>query len=413
MIGPRNKYAIDLIGETKLPTFSTGNVDVNELSQYIASSILVHSFDGWNFISRSFDALFAGDAATAIHMAYYSELRGAMSILASEGIGVFNRKHLFFDHGNVGIVFTQNSANKALTTHLAAKELMDEWASLANKKQVVFDCIQVNNRSLTEWITASGHSTTSGYASSLLGEWLRLWSIDLKLDVDQQLRNETSYRPHYSIPSPHIKERLNEVMDIWINLEPGDGSYYQSLDTHLLRLSLESLFKMSTGRTHRHRTFTGFIDSIFNNLGESKEQILYEFLFRRTSPHDNFLLAEAKKDALDPSVNFTNPMPLICRAIILQRFATGIAKIIYTKSKVNFANLKFWWQDAAFKYGLISENPSDLTPIDLYSDVADSIKEIQENATPVLNIKEINGSIIGDVCNLKQFQRICFWGMGL
>lgn len=408
LIGPRNKYAIDLNAETKNPLFATGSptINSNQLSQYIASSILVHCFDGWNFIARAFDALLAGDNATAIHMAYYAELRGAMSILASEGIGVFNRKHLYFDSGNAGNVF-------GLTTHAAAKQLMDEWASLPIKKQIVFECIQVNNRNLAEWISASGHSAGIGYPASILKDWLNLWSIDLKLDIDQGLRNETSYRPHFTIPDPQISDRVKELIEIWEKLEPSNGNGYFSLDMHLLRLTLENIFRLDTGLRLRHHRYRIFIDDIFFYLGESKEQYLYDFLFRRKDASDHILLAEARKDSKDPSVNFENPMSMICRAILLHRFAAGIAKIMLAKSDVNPDNLQNWWQSAALKYGLIREIDIDIKPTELYLDVSDSILNIRNFSSPLTNVREVNEGIISDLTNLKQFQRICFWGIGL
>jgi len=413
LLGPHNVYMHDLVNKTRNSSFSPGAINVNHISQYIASSILVHCFDGWNFISRSLDSLLAGDNATSIHMAYYSELRCAMSILASEGIGVFNLKHLFFDSTNSERVFSRNTSNRNLTTHLAAKELMDEWASLPNKKKLIFDSIQVNSRTLEAWITASGHTTSGGYASSLLGDWLKLWSVDLKLDIDQNLRNETSYRPHFVIPQVNINARLDEIIEIWKGLEPSESNSFPSLDMHILRLTLEQLFKMSTGRTYRHSSYIPFINRIFDDLGETRDQELYEFIFRRREPLDHFLLREAKRDSSNAAINFLNPMPMICRAILLQRFSTGIAKAIFKDSSVNFQNLRFWWQDAALKYGLIDELPTELNPIELYADVADSIQSIRNYDKTIGSIKQANVDVISDCCNLRQFQRICFWGMGL
>jgi len=104
---------------------------------------------------------------------------------------------------------------------------------------------------------------------------------------------------------------------------------------------------------------------------------------------------------------------MICRAILLQRFSTGIAKAIFKDSSVNFQNLRFWWQDAALKYGLIDELPTELNPIELYADVADSIQSIRNYDKTIGSIKQANVDVISDCCNLRQFQRICFRGMGL
>jgi len=49
-----------------------------------------HCLDGWSYLSRSVSALVARDGHSAKHMAYYAQLRAAMSMLAVSGVGIFN-----------------------------------------------------------------------------------------------------------------------------------------------------------------------------------------------------------------------------------------------------------------------------------------------------------------------------------
>ena len=69
-------------------------IDGSSLAEYIACSIPLHLADGWTFLARGLDAIKAGDSDSAIHMAYYAELRAAMSLLAGDGVGVFRSRHV-------------------------------------------------------------------------------------------------------------------------------------------------------------------------------------------------------------------------------------------------------------------------------------------------------------------------------
>ena len=70
------------------------DIDGPKLGEYIACSAPLHLADGWNYLSRAFDAACRGDRSSAYHLAYYGELRATMSLLATEGIGIFNRRHI-------------------------------------------------------------------------------------------------------------------------------------------------------------------------------------------------------------------------------------------------------------------------------------------------------------------------------
>ena len=67
------------------PSLQQGNVDGPKIGEYIASSAPLHLADGWNYLSRAFDAACRGDRGAAYHLSYYAELRAAMSLLATEG----------------------------------------------------------------------------------------------------------------------------------------------------------------------------------------------------------------------------------------------------------------------------------------------------------------------------------------
>ncbi len=130
----------------------------NQLEEYIASSIIVHSSDGWNNLSRSVESILNGDISSAIHFAYYAELRAVMSLLAFEGIGVFDKQHVWYDEMKNFRLF------KGFTTHSLADAVIRAWTKQLKKKDVLFDLVKVKNINLKDWIKENGLSTNSKYA---------------------------------------------------------------------------------------------------------------------------------------------------------------------------------------------------------------------------------------------------------
>jgi hypothetical protein len=412
VLGPRNVYIDNTIVKTD-GLVSNASVNIDNMSQYIASSIFIHCHDGWNFVSRGVDALFNGDIGSTIHFIYYAELRAVMSLMAYEGIGIFNNKHIYFNNHGAPIIFKKNLTGHNLSTHKAATELITEWAGLTTKKNIVFRIIKVKNRTMGEWLSASGHSTSAGYASAVLGDWLKSWSIDLRMKVDQNMRNEMSYRPHFNVAQVEIREKLENLISLWEGMEPTTDNRFFDLDKHLLRIGIEQFFKKATGKTVRNSTYLTFINNIFDNLGESRTQPLYDFIIRKIVPEDHFLISEAKKDLKDASVNFKDPFPMICRAIILLRIATGYSSLIIKDSSTSYSSLQFWWEEYAFKNGITAVTPSGIDTLDMYSDISESIFGVKQYLNSINTIHDSNLLSLPDLCSMKQFHRMCFWGMGL
>jgi len=405
LINPTNRY----IGfNTHLADIKTKPNNINHpyLSEYIGVSTLSHTFDGWNFFSRGIEALVNGDISSCIHFVYYAELRSIMGIMASEGIGIFDKKHVYYDKNDKAHTFNG-------TTHSIASDLIKNWADSGKKKEAIFKTIQLNNFDLKDWITATGGSTTSAYSTSLVKEWFLNWSIDLRLKEDQILRNENSYRPHFKINPVDIPTLLDKIIEIWEALEPAASNRFPDLDMHLSRIAIEHLFLRTTGKAVSDVTFEPFIVSMFNTIGEPIKQNLFQFLLRKTSPDNHIVIQEANRDLHDNRINLTDPLPMICRALLLLRFSTGFANQTLNDSGVNMANLKFWWEDIAQKTGIIDKIPTSIDSPDLYADIQEAIDGLKANKTGITNVIETNMFGYPELHNLKQFQRICFWGLGI
>lgn len=406
LIGERNFYKKDT--RDRVNSLIPATLKANQMEEYIAASVIVHSSDGWNYLSRSIESLINGDIASAIHFAYYAELRSAMSLMASEGVGIFDKQHIWFNAAKTPTLF------RGFTTHSGADSGLKEWAKLSSKKELLFKLMRVNGITMADWIRETGFSTNSKYASSVINGWLKKWSIDLHLKQDQSIRNVMSYRPHFKIPNVNIEDTLNKLSEIWGLLEPNPSGGFPNLDRHLLRIALEDIYRKSTGNEPTGASFNLFITKIFARLGEDTKQSLFAFLTRATVPNDPFVFTEARKDRTNPLVNKDDPLPLICRALLLLRLSTGSAYKLIDDSSLNKDNLRFWWESLCLEQGVTANIPSGIDSMDLYTDVKDSIDEISSYPPgSFLNIKDSFELVGQELFFIKQFQRSGIWGMGI
>ena len=129
------------------------DIDGIKLGEYIASSTLLHLSDGWNYLSRAFDAASSGDRGSAYHLAYYGELRAAISLLAAEGIGIFNNRHIAL---NDRLEPTEFRRSKRRGTHQATWLLLSAWSKESERATRLLQAITVESKSLSEWLAAVG-----------------------------------------------------------------------------------------------------------------------------------------------------------------------------------------------------------------------------------------------------------------
>ena len=83
----------DLPYGTESLVHKAGTKEADQLAEYVAASSILHCADGWSYLGRAMAAQLRGDIGAARHLAYYGELRGAISLLAAQGIGIFSGIH--------------------------------------------------------------------------------------------------------------------------------------------------------------------------------------------------------------------------------------------------------------------------------------------------------------------------------
>ena len=409
-IGKSNFYAKDAVSRLKRGTPATRERRRN-LAQYISASVPLHANDGWSYLGRSVGCMLTGDTHRALHLAYYAELRAAMSLLASSGIGIFNRQHY--------IVPQVNSTSKLRAshgTHAVAWLALEEWAQLPTSGDLFAKLVRPDGQTLEQWFRAQGGASA---VAAQAKAWFMQWGMDLGLAAkDQRARNESSYRPD-GVPivwEVDASDCLEFVSDLWRLLEPSPTSNFEQIDRHILRHAIESYFRGSTGHepSSDNARFASLVKKTLatTSLPPSAEERVERFLRRQLSPNDPSIFTySGTKTGIPESDAFA----VISRAVLLLRLATGSAHRQLESNGIDAEVLGFWWRKLGESRGIWQPGapPSDLH--DLWADVEDSLNAIadaKDGHTPLLtSFCTFASSLAIEINVLASHERVGIWGL--
>lgn len=411
-LAARNRYRSDCLGQIDRdsPNPQVWTPTHTQLSDYIAASAVTHSFDGWSFLGRALDAELAGDPDSARHLGYYAELRAAMALLAADGIGVFNNKHVVVD--------AQGRCHRVGggRTHHFTWEVLQLWASSAAGVDALLDSIQPGGVPLREWLN---HYPAS--VNFIATSWLRQWGLDLaRLADDREARNLASYRPTaFTSPGPKdAVDTVGAVSRFWEMCEPGALGGFPVLDRHLLRRGVELAFVNSHGRTRRQARsrYENDVKAMLHGVAPTELSVeqWVQFLNYEDVEADSRLLDDAGGRSKPTHLNHSKEV--LARAALLLRVATGsVADLLRGVTVAGGSELEFWWSSRAVRRRLWPEGSPPNAFADLWLDVRDA-------ADAVTDWTQGNGSLChhglwsdhgNEASALATTERVALWGLGL
>ncbi len=414
-LAPTNRYAVDTINRLKTDTGNGATLIGADLAEYVAASAPLHLLDGWTFLGRAVDASLRGDPYTARHLAYYAELRAAMALLASEGLGVFDKKHFVIEVSRLPSIISPGAG-----THQMVWELLEAWCKLPKAATLVGQVIVVEGVSLFTWLKHFGMAAGSAL-QPVAADWLTTWGLDLRqLSHDREARNESSYRPSglvNNIPAK-AKDSFEAIRDLWRVLEPASTGRFEVLDSYLLRFCIEAIFKSVTPstkpKTHRQHYLreVGRMIASVNASGDPKR--LRAFLTRREERSDPGVLKMARK--ADPSSAPDHHLQVLSRAALLLRIASGSSALLLQAGGTSFTQLRFWWtrlgeDRGCWEYGSAPQNVTDL-----WADIQEALEEMDAKRSSLRNHRSLlrwRQALLSEVGVLGECERIGLWGINV
>ncbi|MFW8744902.1 hypothetical protein [Mesorhizobium japonicum] len=409
-LSTNNRYIVDAAEKFRIDfDANPKTVDCRSLISYISASAPTHLIDGWSFYSRAVEALLRGDSGAAIHLAYYTELRAAMSILASEGIGVFKNKHPIitsdksYEVVNKVIGWDKDSGAykrnpDTAGTHRIVWPLLAYWSKTHKAADLINSIIKPEGIELSNWLNAT-KSHTSGLAIS---EYLfSKWGIDLaNLHEDHQNRNIVSYQPSELriTKDPPIDDVLNFVCETWSFLQPSPGGRFLDLEKALLKhaITVSSRSVIDKILIKRELNLSNDItDSYCKFFDDKKIPLILK-------------LSISGSDKSSPSY----PMEILARSFLLLFIATSSVKSHF--SAAGATEFEFFWKrflSTRLCYGKAETTEEALI---LWEDISEIVDTTQawskENklATTLGNWRKDN--LLG-ANQLPGFELAAIWGL--
>lgn len=414
-LGGGNSYRDDTIARLKRD-LKNRSVDDAHLSQYVASSVLLHCADGWSFLGRALDALARGDSNTARHAGYYAELRAAMSLLASEGIGIFGQQHFILERsGHCAKLPPLKNGNNG--THVITWQALNYWAGLGRAAMALSEIITAGGIRLDEWLRAFRPGFGVGPIAQKL---LTSWGLDLqRMSSDRDARNEVSYRPTRlnSRASLDVLDASTFLREFWTVCEPGGQSRFEFLDRHLVRASLEAAYEATfePNDAVQQPDFSSEISAMLEQAATSDSMAgeWLDFFTRKEQPETPLVIREAKSEA--PTSDPRHHLQVLSRAVLLLRIATGACLRLLLASGSSLTDLRFWWKVVGEERGLWRPNDEPEQLADLWTDIETAIGAIRdwENKTtpPNRSIAAWRSSHANEISMLGECERVALWGI--
>ena len=378
---------------------SRSGINGAQLAEYIAYSIPLHVADGWSFLARAFEAIKSGDTRSAVHLAYYAELRAAMSLLASEGVGVFRYRHVAI--GNNYMV----SYSDGKSTHKATWELMEAWGSDSSRSGTILDAIPIEQRTINEWFNEA--NVTSTVQPLVASDWLREWSIDLSIfEKDRELRNEVSYRPSRIVEDGNIAavdaDIIEPLLGAWSPIQPSADRGGALVDQDLFALALSRARDRENGS---QADWEKFVDQYLWKASSSLRSYL-----KNPGRWSSDVFRWAEDTSVPPKVN-----AVLARATLLLRIANAVCALKFDQANIGKNDVRFWWDRYGQDCGYWDPGDEPDAFSDLWTDVSDAIDdarvELRRCSSP-LTMAQVHESI-GRAVSLTQHPRALFWLLGL
>ncbi len=399
-LGKNNVYRIGCV--KKIEKEEKDGIPYNQrhLSQYIASSIPLHCMDGWSYLGKSIYSALMGDSYTSRHLAYYAQLRAAMSLLSSQGIGILRNIHFYIDDVNSTHLINNNrSGINRRGTHDAVRDAFSNWINDDTSISMLGNIIKPEGINLSDWFDHLSAGSPLGFIGLDL---LKRWGCDLKnFKLDHDARNEASYRPT-QINDPNntsINTTLDLITEIWEDLRP--MALGNRFDLHLLKYSIHK-YNNSTGRSKywTKRKIIKTLEEVGIN-DEFRLEFLKDYL-EKTNNNKCLIIEQAsKKTNCNKDKNYH--LKMISRAVILLHLASASTKSLMKETNTKRNEIEFWWKNFGVNRGLWDS--SQLNPLDyMFDEIEEALSEISLDT--FTNVSDLRVKKSLEIITLSMCERI-------
>jgi hypothetical protein len=335
-----------------------------QIIRVLAASAPNHCMDGWSYVSRSLSSLLAGDPHAARHLAYYAQLRAALSLLANLGVGVVDGINFAVDaSGAVRPLDPRPDGSPLATrgagTHSVVWDSLEAWSANPVLAAAFLRLVRVQGTSLDDIL----RTIWPGYAPEAVASGLiASWGADLKQGRDDKLsRNRSSYYPTALNDLPNTTdEHINFVGNFWELFQPAGPSQFDRVDAFLIRRLLQSQHHLANDSSDY---LAGQIGKEYGRLPAQIQAIIPEEFLAVPEASDRPLIISL---ASRPGPQ-AGPTEMLSRALLLLRLSTAFthSNMVDAGLAVAEGALRPWLDQIAVARGFWPQNK----PVDFLGDL--------------------------------------------
>lgn len=413
-VDPANCYTNDAANEFKrLHGNPSGGYTDTHLADAVASSMVIHLYDGWAYFSEAIKSLSSGDTSISKHLTYYAELRAALGLLASQGVGVFNTKHAIANP----VDFSTIPSRRGSPTHEFAWLALENWSNSPASTALIGKNIRFAGLSLAEWVQEFSVEIIYGTSLRAISQsWVKQWGIDLSnFEGDKNARNEVSYRTSFDFNSQKTNpQKTHEaIKEFWSVTDPTNKTF-EKIDRYLIGSTLEGIYKkdrqayIEENKKELYPTFEHMIYNVCQRRGVS-HKLAREAICRTSST--NVIFDATKKSGInDPRQS----VEMLSRAYLLLRLASlTINEALNNAGIISERDLEFWWKSVGEKNGMWPENNAPFDLRDLWDETNYSVELIDDS---ILSKGDMcwylfNATNAPNFSVVTKFEKVALWAL--
>lgn len=341
---------------------------VDAIAEFSSVGAFLHCIDAWSLLGRSIDALSVGSVAEAAHLAYYSEVRSTISMMARSGLLIVGTQTVAINGKTIETVY--NGAS----THESAWEALRLWSGTNAAVETVARSINFRGIPLSRWLDSARPGAAAATFSAFLTE---AWGSDLEeMKGDRSRRNIASYHPsglRRAEPENYASWFREVVVGLVGVLSPGTPGTFPDLDAVIATEVLRNL----VGKSDPEGDVKRIVSSAFGSP-YGAEPIIEE-LVTSVGSAGNSCIADAMRRSSTPIRQFTRDdvRSMLGRAVLLARFCTAAVRDMQKRAGLDQVDFRWWSDEVGIMSGFWNPTPKPDPLTDLWLDLESALDELQ------------------------------------
>ncbi len=342
------------------------------VAQLAGASAFLHCADSWTLLGRAIDAITMGSLAEAAHLAYYAEVRAAISMMARSGLLVVGSQVVSVTDNGIETI------NSGGSTHTNAWDFLEIWSATPAALSTVARQVQFRGQPLDRWLEAA---RPNGASSALASFFTESWGADLKaMRDDRDRRNIASYHPSGFSPADpdgYSTWCADVVASLVEPLGPGAPGTFPDLDSAIVIQVLGHLAADGDRESWIQRAVTSVTGSSYGS-----DEVARGVVEALRHPHNSCVSAAMEVGPV-PVLGLTRGevKAMLSRALLLARFATGASRSMQREAGLDPEDFRWWSDHVGTMAGYWDPLPRPEPMTDLWQDLEAGLEDLDALST--------------------------------